>query len=249
MNAFRGRGIATFLSIGGNMKFTYLLVALVFVFVGCSERSNSRPASTEAKAPSAPAPSQNNNNQVKMDDAAAKSQVQKAKDLLNAMGVETDGKDIAIKNEPTTYKEMKDLKMAFDAYQKAAWDMVNVTMTPEGKLAWQEVANSAQSFAAKYVPQRVFLKELEEIGIRESQLDAYGIHFKRVDNIWVMAIDKEFTYHYGRSEHLNVISSYIVCLEKFLQVYLDGQSPIDLETKVILEKKLVLARELAATLN
>lgn len=234
------------------MKSINLIVVLAFTIVGCSERTNSRPAPGVTQAPgapnvpSAPAPTDHKN---QVDEVAAKEQAQKAKDLLNALGVEVEGKDFVVKTEPKTYQETKDLKMALDAYEKAALNVVDIVNAPQEKAVWQEIANSANAVSSKYGPGKVYFKEEEEINMHESYLGAYGIGFKTVDNVLQIGIDKAYTYEYGRSKHLEVINNYIAHVEKFLQKYLDGQSPIDLETKVVLEKKLALAKELAATLN
>ncbi|OQW54277.1 MAG: hypothetical protein A4S09_06150 [Proteobacteria bacterium SG_bin7] len=222
------------------MKFIGLSIISIFILTSCSDRGNSRPASTVI-TPKVPTPNEQEN-KVNSDAVAAKAQFQKAKDLLNMMGVETEGKDIAIKIEPKTYKETKDLKMALDAYRYAAIDMANVSQSVDEKTSCQMIANSAKLVGENYLPQNIFFDDFEKIGVHEVALKAYGIRFDG-------AVDREYNNYYGRSERLEEIKKYIARIETFLQVYSDGQSPLNFAARVELEKKLELAKELAATLD
>ncbi len=228
---------------------TFLALSLA----ACAKRNDSRPAAPAAQptppvsAPiPTPAPAQ-----PSVDAVAAQTQFTKAQELLVSMNLKVNGKDIVIPSEPTTYKQTKDLKMALDSYRSAAQQMVNLSRSPEQKQVYQGIVESSTYLSNKYAVnlQRFYLEDLQRIGLLESRLSAVGFIRKKVNGNPVLALDKSYYGFYPRSEQKHDLVKYIEALEAFLEAYSDGQSHLDFETKVNIEKKLELSKDLAATLN
>lgn len=141
--------------------------------------------------------------------------------------------------------------MALDSYRLAAQEMVAVANSEEQRQTYQMTMESAGFLTNKYALnlQKYYLEDLQRIGLYESRLSAVGFARKKVNGNAILVLDKDYNGFYPRAEQKKELLKYVERLEIFLEIYSDGQSHLDFETKVTLEKKLSMAKDLAAALN
>ncbi len=225
-----------------------IIVILALSLSACGKRNDPRLA-----PPVAPPPAKNPvaTTQPSPNQTAAQDQFMKAQELLISMGVKINGKDLIISDEPKTYQEAKDLKLALDSYKSAAQEIINQSQNNEQKQVFLAIAESATYHSTRYgsALQSFYMGDRQRIEIYEGRLASVGFLIKKADNNYSITLNKDFSLHYPRSEQKKELIKYIACIENFLELYIDGQSPLNFYDKTVLEKKLNQAKELAASLN